>query len=103
MRAAEGMMMAGRGTKNAQRSKVASERARQYAARTSWHEGQISRRVRDNTIAGVVGGLLIVGAVVSQSVHATVNAPEPEPTETSAPAPLENPFTDLVPSPAPSE
>ena len=95
--------MPGRGSKNAQRTKAATERARLYAARTSWHEGQISRRVRDNTVAGIVGGLIIVGAVVSQSVHAAVTAPEPEPTETSTPAPLENPFTDLFQTPAPVE
>lgn len=96
-------MMAGRGSKNAQRTRAESERARRYAARTSWHEGQISRRVRDNTIAIVVGGLLVVAAVVSQSVHALVNAPEPEATETSTPSPLENPFTDLFSSQAPAE
>jgi len=86
--------MAARATKNAQRS---SERARLYAARTSWHERQITRRIRDNTLAGVVAGLVIVGAIVSQSVHAAVTAPEPDPTETSTPGqgPVENPFIDL--------
>ncbi|WP_247961200.1 hypothetical protein LG322_07770 [Microbacterium aerolatum] len=88
-------MMAGRGSKNAVRSKAATERARLYAARTSWHEGRISRRVRDNTMAGIVGGLIVVAAIVSQSVHAAVTVPEPEPTETSTPGPLENPFADL--------
>ena len=87
--------MAGRGSKDAQRSKASAERARRYAARTSWHEGQISRRVRDNTIAGIVGGLIVIGAIVSQSVHAAVTAPEPDPTETSTPGPIENPFADL--------
>lgn len=74
-----------------------------YAARTSWHEGQISRRVRDNTIAAVVGGLVVIGAVVSQSVHAVVNAPEPTPSEASAPALLENPFVALFQTAAPTE
>lgn len=91
-------MMPGRGSRNAQQSKAATERARLYAARTSWHEGQISRRVRDNTIAGVIGGLVIVGAVVSQSVHAAVTSPEPEPTQMSTPGPVENPFADLFPT-----
>ncbi len=91
--------MAARATKNTQRSRAASERARLYAARTSWHEGQITRRLRDNTVAGIVGGLIIVGAVVSQSVHAAVTAPEPEPTETSTPGPVENPFTDIFETP----
>ena len=87
-------MMAGRGSKSTQRARAATERARRYAARTSWHEGQLTRRVRDNTIAGVVGGLIIVGAIISQSVYAAVVAPEPEPTETTTPAPLENPFSE---------
>ncbi|MCE7480737.1 MULTISPECIES: hypothetical protein [Microbacterium] len=87
--------MAGRGPKNAQRSRTESERARLYAARTAWHDAQIRRRTRDNLIAGIVGGLLVVGAIASQSVHAAVFAPEPEPTETSTPGPIENPFSGL--------
>lgn len=87
--------MAGRGPKNAQRSRAEAERARLYAARTAWHDGQIRRRTRDNLIAGIVGGLLVVGAIASQSVHASMFAPEPEPTETSTPGPIENPFADL--------
>lgn len=97
--------MAGRGSKNAQRSRAETERARLHAARTDWHQGQIRRRIRDNTIAGVAGGLLIVAAIASQSVHAAVTAPEPEPepTETSTPGPLENPFSGLFSEEAPAE
>lgn len=95
--------MAGRGSKNAQRSRAESERARLYAARTGWYDGQIRRRIRDNTIAGVAGGLLIVAAIASQSVHAAVTEPAPEPTETSTPAPLENPFTGLFSDETPAE
>lgn len=87
--------MAGRGSKNAQRSRAVTERARLYAARTSWHEGLISRRVRDNTIAGIAAGVVVVGAIVSQSVHAAIAVPEPEPTETSTPTAPVDPFTDL--------
>ena len=94
--------MAARGPKNAQRSRADAERARLYAARTAWHDGQIRRRTRDNLIAGIVGGLLVVGAIASQSVHAAVFAPEPEPTETSTPGPIENPFSGLF-SPAAAE
>jgi hypothetical protein len=88
------MMMPGRGPRNAH-TRAEAERARLYAARKSWHQGRISRRVRDNTLAGIIGGIIIVGAVVSQSVHAAVTAPEPEPTKTTTPAPVENPFSDL--------
>lgn len=96
--------MAARGPKNAQRSRAEVERARLYAARTAWHEGQIRRRTRDNLIAGIVGGLLVVGAIASQSVHAAVTAPAPEPIESGAPTgPLENPFADLFSGQAPAE
>jgi hypothetical protein len=87
--------MAARGPRNAQRSRAEAERARLYAARTAWHDGQIRRRTRDNLIAGLVGGLLVIGAIASQSVHAAVFAPAPEPTETSTPGPSENPFSGL--------
>jgi hypothetical protein len=87
--------MAARGPKNVQRSRAEAERARLYAARTAWHDGQIRRRTRDNLIAGIVGGLLVVGAIASQSVHAAMFAPEPEPTESSTPGPIENPFSGL--------
>lgn len=87
--------MAARGSKNAQRSRTDTERARRYAARTAWHESRITRRTRDNTIAGVVGGIIIVCAIASQSVHAAVFAPEPEPTATTTPTPLTDPFAGL--------
>jgi hypothetical protein len=92
--------MARQASKNTQRERAEAERARLYAARKRWHESLISRRTRDNTIAGVAGGLLIVAALVSQSVHAVTNAPEPAPTETSTPTPLENPFSSLFPGSA---
>lgn len=95
--------MAGRGPKNAQRSRAETERARLYTARTGWYDGQIRRRIRDNTIAGVAGGLIIVAAIASQSVHAAVTTPEPTPTETSTPTPLENPFSELFSEVAPAE
>lgn len=89
--------MAVRGSKNTQRSRTEVERARLHAARVGWHRGQINRRVRDNTIAGIVGGLLIAATIASQAVHAQVTVPEPAPTETVAPTPPENPFATLFP------
>ncbi|WP_243225629.1 hypothetical protein [Microbacterium sp. CIAB417] len=95
--------MAGR--KSAQRTE--QERARLYAARTAWHEGRIARRVRDNTVIGIVGGLIVAGAVASQFVHAAVTAPEPTPTPTPTETvpPLEPllPSTTPVPSDTPAE
>lgn len=88
--------MAARGSKKAQ-SRTSAERARLHAARTQWHEGQIRRRVRDNTIAAVAASLIVVAAIGSQVAHAQVTAPEPEPT----PAPTVEPTTP--PTDAPSE
>lgn len=47
-----------------------AERARIYQARTQVHADQIHRRVRDNVIAGVGGGVLLVLVFVSQAVLA---------------------------------
>ncbi|WP_353113648.1 hypothetical protein [Microbacterium sp.] len=98
--------MASRGSQSAQRARIEADRARKYAARTAWHEGRIKRRVRDNVIAGVVGGLLIVAAVVSQVLHAQSTQPKPLPSpsatmmrETPAPSPTSSP--DPSPSTAP--
>lgn len=94
--------MVARGSKNAQ-ARTSAERARLHAARTQWHDGQIRRRVRDNTIAAVVGGLVVVAAIGSQVVHAQVTAPEPSPSPSVAPStgPTETPAP--TPSEAPAE
>ncbi|MFB8190605.1 hypothetical protein ACFC14_14870 [Microbacterium sp. NPDC055988] len=96
--------MAARGSKNAQ-SRTAAERARLHTARTQWHEGQIRRRVRDNTIAAIVGSLIVVAAIGSQVVHAQVTAPEPTPTvePTTAPTTAPTDAPSETPAPAPSE
>lgn len=67
------------------------ERARLYQARKAYHEGLERRRRRDNVIAVVAGGLLIAGITAGQVAYFTVGPglPEPEPTETSTPAPSE--------------
>lgn len=92
--------MAGR--KNDQRAE--QERARLYAARTAWHEGQIRRRVRDNTIVGIAGALIVIGAMASQFAHAQVTAPEPTPTPspTETTAPLDPLLPSTTPTPTPT-
>jgi hypothetical protein len=94
--------MAGR--KSSQSARTEKERARLHAARTAWHEGRIRRRVRDNALVGIVGGLLIVGAMASQAVHAQVTAPEPVETTTPTPTPTA-PLEPLLPesTPGPDE
>ncbi|MDR2996695.1 MAG: hypothetical protein LBU78_01085 [Microbacterium sp.] len=94
--------MAGRGKNDAQHARQQAERARRYAARTAWHEGRARRRARDNVVASVVGGLLVVGAVFSQVMLAQADAPAPKPkatpTSTSTPAPVITPSATPTPS-----
>ena len=88
------------------------ERARVYQARRAYHEGQSRRRTRDNLIAGVAGGLLIIAVVVAQAAYFTVGpgvpapSPTPTPTATEAPAPSDSPSVSptlsVSPGPAPT-
>ncbi|MEV7608987.1 hypothetical protein AB0N61_05855 [Microbacterium sp. NPDC089320] len=94
--------MAGRG-KSTRQSRTEAERARLHTARTTWHEGQIRRRTRDNMIAVIAGALIVAGAVVSQVVHAQVAAPTPSPTPTVEPTDAPVPTDSETPEPAPSE
>lgn len=77
------------------------ERTRVYQARQALHRGQSRRRTRDNVIAGLAGGLLIVGVVVVQTLYFTSGpgAPAPSPSTSSTPAPL--PADTTAPSEAP--
>lgn len=96
--------MAARGSKSAQ-ERTQAERARLHAARSDWHQGQIRRRRRDNTIAILVGCVLVAAAITSQVVHAQVIAPAPGPTPSITPAGTPAP-TDTPPpteAPVPSE
>lgn len=81
--------MAGRRPTNAreQRARVEQERARLHIARRDWYTGVVRRRVRDNTIAIIAGSVIVVGAIVSQVVHAEVTAPRPQPSPTVTSAP----------------
>ncbi|MFE6994690.1 hypothetical protein ACFVAE_01915 [Microbacterium sp. NPDC057659] len=94
--------MAGRGKNDAQHARQQAERARRYAARTAWHEGRARRRTRDNIVASVVGGVIVVGAVFSQVMLAQAEAPAPKPkttpTSTSTPAPTPTPTASQTPS-----
>lgn len=98
--------MAGRGSRSAQQ-RTEAERARLHAARKEWHEGRIRRRVRDNTVAVVVGSVIVLAAIGSQVVHAQVapSAPEPTPTvePTDAPADAPTPQETTAPEPVPTE
>lgn len=96
--------MAGRGSKSAQQ-RTEAERVRLHTARRAWHDGQVRRRVRDNTIASIVGSLIVVAAIGSQVAYAQANPPAPSPTPTveptDAPAPIDT--TSPAPTDAPVE
>lgn len=94
--------MAARGSKSAQQ-RTEAERARLHAARREWHDGRIRRRVRDNTIAGIAGAVLVLAAIGSQVVHAQVVPPAPEPTPTVEPTDAPSPADTTAPEPVPTE
>ena len=85
-------------------ARAARERTRLYQARRQFHEGQARRRTRDNVIAGIVGGLLIVGIAAAQTAYfvAGPGAPEPAPTSTPTPTGMTPTPTATTPTPDPS-
>jgi hypothetical protein len=91
-------------------SREARERTRVYQARQAFRQGQARRRTRDNLIAGIAGGLLILGVVAAQTAYfvAGPGAPEPSPsatpipTTTSTPTPGGSPAPTDSPAPTPT-
>lgn len=83
----------------------ARERARLYQARKAFHEGQSRRRTRDNLIAGVGGGLLILAVIGGQTAYflAGPGAPVPSPSTSTSPEPTSVPTETPAPSEAPVE
>jgi mannose/fructose/N-acetylgalactosamine-specific phosphotransferase system component IID len=92
--------MAARTSRGSQRNRGEVERARLYAARKAWHQNLQRRRVRDTVVACIIGGLIVVGALVSQTVHAQVTAPAPT---LSHPPASPAATTTAVPSPDPTQ
>lgn len=87
-------------------SREARERTRLYEARRRFHAEQGRRRTRDNVIAGIVGGLLILGVVAAQTAYFVAGPGAPEPTPTPTPTetvtPTPSPTTSGTPTPTPS-
>ncbi|QIG40692.1 dioxygenase [Microbacterium sp. 4R-513] len=85
------------------------ERARVYQARQQLHDDQARRRRRDNLLAGIIGGILILGVIGVQAAYFTVGpgAPEPSPSVTPSPsitpAPADSPAPTDEPAPVPSD
>ncbi|MET0735464.1 MAG: dioxygenase [Microbacterium sp.] len=85
-------------------AREARERTRVYQARLAFHDGQQRRRTRDNLIAGIGGGLVILAIVGAQIVYFTTGpgAPVPEPSPTTTVSPTPAPSDSPTPSPTPS-
>lgn len=91
--------MAGRGKNRDDRA--AQERARVYAARREFHAGLARRRTRDNVIAAVGGGALILAVLAGQTVYFTLGPGAPVPADTPTPTPTTT--TPASPTPAPTD
>ena len=83
-------------------TREARERTRLYKARQDFHASQGRRRTRDNLIAGIAGGLLILGVVAAQTAYFVAGPGAPEPTPTSTPTPTTTPEPTDSPEPTPS-
>nr|WP_211160519.1 dioxygenase [Microbacterium sp. MF43] len=83
-----------------------------YQARQEFHNGQARRRTRDNLIAGIAGGVLLLGVLAAQTAYfvAGPGAPEPAPTTTTEPGmtpaptgtPTPTPTSSVTPTPTPA-
>jgi hypothetical protein len=89
-----------RGTRDAR------ERSRIYQARQKFHEDQARRRRRDNLLAGIIGGVLIIAVLGGQVAYFTMGPGTPEPapsvSPTSTPAPTESPSATPSATPTPT-
>ncbi|WP_203579447.1 dioxygenase [Microbacterium hibisci] len=77
--------------------RAARERSRLYEARRQFHDGQARRRTRDNLIAGIVGGVLVLGLIGSQTAYFLAGPGAPAPAPSSTPTP-----TGTMPAPTPT-
>lgn len=82
-------------------SREVRERTRVYQARQAFRQGQARRRTRDNWIAAIAGGLLILGVVAAQTAYfvAGPGAPEPSPSATPIPTTTSTPTPSGSPGP----
>ncbi|MFG6401408.1 dioxygenase [Microbacterium sp. P04] len=84
-------------------AREARERARVYRARQEFRASQVRRRTRDNVIAAIVGGVIVLGAIGAQVAYFTVGPGTPAPAETSVPAsPTPAPTASDPASPSPT-
>ncbi|WES65446.1 hypothetical protein P0L94_05110 [Microbacter sp. GSS18] len=81
-------------------ARAARERTRLYQARRDFHAGLARRRTRDNVIACVAGGLIVIGIGAVQVAYFTVGpaGTGAEPSATVAPLPTTTPTSTPSPS-----
>jgi hypothetical protein len=72
-------------------ARAARERTRLYEARRQFHDSQAHRRTRDNLIAGIVGGVLVLGLIGAQTLYFVAGPGAPEPSPSSTPTPTATP------------
>lgn len=65
----------------------ARERNRAYLARKEFHDGQVRRRTRDDVVAGIAGGILILAILGGQILYFTAGPGAPKPSPSSTPSP----------------
>lgn len=103
---ATGASRSGAGKKGAREAREARERARLYQARQEFQDGVQRRRRRDNLIAGIAGGALILAVVGGQIAYYTLGpgqpAPAPSPTVSPTPTPTATPSPTPTPTTTPS-
>lgn len=85
------------------KSRDERERARIYQARVALHEAQVRRRSRDNLLAGIIGGVLILAVIGGQTAYFAMGpgTPAPEPSSTPSSTVTPDP-TVTTPAPSPS-
>lgn len=95
----------GRSGASKKSARESRERARLYQARQDFQASVERRRRRDNLVAGVAGGALILAVIGGQVAYYTVGPgqPAPAPTPSSTPTPVLTPSGSPTPSPTPSE
>ncbi len=65
----------------------ARERNRAYLARKEFHDGQVRRRTRDDIVAAVGGGILILAILGGQIAYFTAGPGGAHPSPSHSPSP----------------
>ena len=81
---------------------IGRERARAYEARLQLNAQRARRRVRDNVIGGIAGGVLLIGIVGAQTAYYTAGPGKPAPASSTTPTPTVTTPAPAVTTPVPS-